>query len=174
MPLPTLKNLFVSETCLRFCALDSQISFLALAVASKKIPKPSVKLAQSGPNLAQSVKSNSNPNEKSFYQLLLLSLAAGVSNLDPSQPKSCRQPSCYCEKCGCLGFESPSDRIENIWNRGIIRLLKSRKCHLRTFERENLLIAHHVKVEICLHRHTRIRPKGRHYRGEIIVLYSLN
>ena len=36
MPLPKLKNLFVSETCLRFCAIDSQISFLALAIASKK------------------------------------------------------------------------------------------------------------------------------------------
>ena len=51
-----LKNLFVSETCLRFCAIDLQISFLALAIASKKNPKPSVKLAQSGRNLAQSVK----------------------------------------------------------------------------------------------------------------------
>ena len=37
MPLSKLKNLFVSETCLRFCAIDSQISFLALAIVSKKI-----------------------------------------------------------------------------------------------------------------------------------------
>ena len=56
MPLPKLKNLFVSETCLRFCAIDSRISVLALAIASKKIPKPSVKLVQSGHDLAQSVK----------------------------------------------------------------------------------------------------------------------
>ena len=34
MPLPKLKNLFVSETPLRFCAIDSQISFLALVIAS--------------------------------------------------------------------------------------------------------------------------------------------
>ena len=50
------KNLIVSETCLRFCAIDLPISFLALAIASKKNPKPSVKLAQSGRNLVQSVK----------------------------------------------------------------------------------------------------------------------
>ena len=56
MPLPKLKKLFVSETRLRFCAIDLRISFLALAIASKKNPKPSVKLAQSGCNLAQSVK----------------------------------------------------------------------------------------------------------------------
>ena len=31
------KNLFVSEICLRFCATDSQISFLALAIASNEI-----------------------------------------------------------------------------------------------------------------------------------------
>ena len=37
MPLPKLKNLIVSETHLRFCAIDLQISFLALAFASKKI-----------------------------------------------------------------------------------------------------------------------------------------
>ena len=37
MPFPKLKNLSVSETCLRFCAIDLQISFLALAIASKKI-----------------------------------------------------------------------------------------------------------------------------------------
>ena len=37
MPLPKLKNLFVSETHLRFCAIDSWISFLALAIVSKKI-----------------------------------------------------------------------------------------------------------------------------------------
>ena len=36
MPMPKLKNLFVSETCLRFCAIDLQISFLALAIACKK------------------------------------------------------------------------------------------------------------------------------------------
>ena len=33
--MPKLKNLFVSETCFRFCAIYSQISFLALAIASK-------------------------------------------------------------------------------------------------------------------------------------------
>ena len=53
MPLPKLKKLFVSETGIRFCAIDLQISFLALAIASKKT---SVKLAQSGRDLAQSVK----------------------------------------------------------------------------------------------------------------------
>ena len=37
MPLPKLKNLFVSETCLILCAIDLQISFLALAIESKKI-----------------------------------------------------------------------------------------------------------------------------------------
>ena len=47
------KKFFVSETGIRFCAIDSQISFLALAIASKKT---SVKLAQSGSNLEQSVK----------------------------------------------------------------------------------------------------------------------
>ena len=56
MPLPKLKNLFVSEICLRFCAIDLRISFLALVIASKKNPKPSVKLIQSVHNLAQSVK----------------------------------------------------------------------------------------------------------------------
>ena len=56
MTLPKLKNLFVGETCLRFCAIDLPISFLALAIAFKKNPKPSVKLAQSGRNLVQSVK----------------------------------------------------------------------------------------------------------------------
>ena len=30
------KTLFDSKTCFRFCATDSQISFLALAIASKK------------------------------------------------------------------------------------------------------------------------------------------
>ena len=50
MPLLKLKN------SLRFCAIDLQISFLSLGNASKKYPKPSVKLAQSGHNLAQSVK----------------------------------------------------------------------------------------------------------------------
>ena len=38
MPMPKLK-IFVSETCLRFCAIDLQISFLALVIASKKISK---------------------------------------------------------------------------------------------------------------------------------------
>ena len=33
MPLPKLKKLFVSETGIRFCAIDSRISFLALAMA---------------------------------------------------------------------------------------------------------------------------------------------
>ena len=37
MPLPELKSLLVSETCLRFYAVDSWISILALAIASKKI-----------------------------------------------------------------------------------------------------------------------------------------
>ena len=36
MPLPTPKNLVVSETCLRFCAIYLQIRFLALVIASKK------------------------------------------------------------------------------------------------------------------------------------------
>ena len=31
------KNIFVSETCFRFCAIDLRISFLALAIASKKL-----------------------------------------------------------------------------------------------------------------------------------------
>ena len=39
MPLPKLNNLLVSESCLLFCAIDSQISFLALAIASKKLSK---------------------------------------------------------------------------------------------------------------------------------------
>ena len=39
MLLPKLKNLFDSGTCLRFCALDLQISFLALVIASKKNSK---------------------------------------------------------------------------------------------------------------------------------------
>ena len=56
MPLPKLKKLLASETCFRFCAIDLQISFLALAIASKKNPKLAVKLAQSGHDLAQSVK----------------------------------------------------------------------------------------------------------------------
>ena len=34
------KKLFVSETRFRLCAIDSRISFLALAIASKKYPKP--------------------------------------------------------------------------------------------------------------------------------------
>ena len=33
------KKLFVSETRFRFCAIDSQISFLALAIVSKKLSK---------------------------------------------------------------------------------------------------------------------------------------
>ena len=33
------KKLFVSETGFRFCAIDSRISFLALAIASKKLSK---------------------------------------------------------------------------------------------------------------------------------------
>ena len=36
MPLPKLKNLFVSETHLRFCAIDLRISFLALRLHPKK------------------------------------------------------------------------------------------------------------------------------------------
>ena len=56
MPLPTPKNLVVSETCLRFCAIYLQIRFLALVIASKKNPKQLVKLVQSGRDLAQSVK----------------------------------------------------------------------------------------------------------------------
>ena len=38
MPLPKLNNLHVSECCLRFCAKDQRISFLALAIESKKFP----------------------------------------------------------------------------------------------------------------------------------------
>ena len=34
--LSNLKKIFVSETHLRFCGMYSQISFLALAIASKK------------------------------------------------------------------------------------------------------------------------------------------
>ena len=56
MPLLKLNNLFVNDSHLRFCALDLQMSFLALVIASKKNPKLSVKLAQSGRNLVQSVK----------------------------------------------------------------------------------------------------------------------
>ena len=48
------KNLIVSDTCLRFCAIDLPISFLALAIASKKIIQTNI--AQSGRNLVQSVK----------------------------------------------------------------------------------------------------------------------
>ena len=36
MPLPKLYNLFDGKTCLRFCAIDLQTSFLAFAIASKK------------------------------------------------------------------------------------------------------------------------------------------
>ena len=39
MPLPKLNNLLVSESCSRFCAKDLQMSFLALAITSKKISK---------------------------------------------------------------------------------------------------------------------------------------
>ena len=39
MPLPKLKNLFVSETRLRFCAIDLQIRFLALVIVSEKNSK---------------------------------------------------------------------------------------------------------------------------------------
>ena len=39
MQFPKLKNLFVSETCFRFCAIDLQISILALAIASNKRSK---------------------------------------------------------------------------------------------------------------------------------------
>ena len=38
------KKLFVSETRFRLCTIDLQISILALAMASKKYPKPSVRL----------------------------------------------------------------------------------------------------------------------------------
>ena len=51
-PLPKLKN----SLSVRFCAIDLQISFLALVIASKKYPKLSLKLVQRGRNLAQSVK----------------------------------------------------------------------------------------------------------------------
>ena len=37
MPVPKLKNLFVIENCFRFCAIELQISFLVLAIASKII-----------------------------------------------------------------------------------------------------------------------------------------
>ena len=37
MPLPKLKKFFVSETGFRYCAIDLRISFLALAIVSKKI-----------------------------------------------------------------------------------------------------------------------------------------
>ena len=49
------KKLFVSETGVRFCAIDLRISFLASAIASYKISIPSMKFAQSGGNLVQSV-----------------------------------------------------------------------------------------------------------------------
>ena len=55
MPLPKLNNLLASESCLRFCDIDLQIGFLALAIASKKNPKPSVKFVQSGCDLAQNL-----------------------------------------------------------------------------------------------------------------------
>ena len=34
--MPKLNNLLVSESCLRFCAIDLQMSFLALSIVSKK------------------------------------------------------------------------------------------------------------------------------------------
>ena len=52
-PIAKAKKLFDSETGIRFCAIDSRIIFLPLAIASKKT---SVKLAQGGHDLAQSVK----------------------------------------------------------------------------------------------------------------------
>ena len=48
MPLPKLKNLFVSETRLRFCAVDLWISFLALAIASKTVSETYAKWSQFG------------------------------------------------------------------------------------------------------------------------------
>ena len=39
MPLPKLNNLHVSEYFLRFCAIDLQMSSLALAIVSKRISK---------------------------------------------------------------------------------------------------------------------------------------
>ena len=44
MPLPKLNNLLVCETCSRFCAIDSQMSFLALVITSKKIQNHSHKV----------------------------------------------------------------------------------------------------------------------------------
>ena len=55
MPLPKLKNSLSVKLSLD-SVLDLQISFSALAIASKNYPKSSVKLVQSGRNLAQSVK----------------------------------------------------------------------------------------------------------------------
>ena len=43
MPLPKLKTL-VSELHLRFCAIDLQISFLALEITSKKIQNSQLNL----------------------------------------------------------------------------------------------------------------------------------
>ena len=54
--MPKLKNSFVSETGIRFCAIDLLISFLALAIASKKLSKTIRETCASGRNLAQSVK----------------------------------------------------------------------------------------------------------------------
>ena len=48
MPLPKLNNLLVTESRLRFCAKDSQISFLALAIASKTISETCTKWLQFG------------------------------------------------------------------------------------------------------------------------------
>ena len=51
------KKLFVSETGIRFCAIDSRINFFSFGdCIQKNYPKPSVKLMQSGCDLAQSVK----------------------------------------------------------------------------------------------------------------------
>ena len=50
------KKLFVNETRFRFCAIDLRISFNFGNCILKIYPKPSVKLVQSGRDLAQSVK----------------------------------------------------------------------------------------------------------------------
>ena len=50
------KKLFVSETGIRFCAIDLQISFFSFGNCIQKNSKLTVKLRQSGRNLAKSVK----------------------------------------------------------------------------------------------------------------------
>ena len=50
------KKVFVSETGFRFCAIDWQISFLALALASKKLSKTVSETRAKWLHLAQSVK----------------------------------------------------------------------------------------------------------------------